>query len=134
MSFYCFFTFCIPKFKKIISCHWLYVIIVFRQGGELFYHLKLNYRFTEDKTRFYMAQLVLAIEYLHENGIIYRDLKPENILIDIDGYIKITDFGLSKIGINRNIFKKMIKNYSPFVGPQNILLQKFSNKKDMEKM
>lgn len=46
--------------------------------------------------RFYIAQLILAVEYLHKNKIMYRDLKPENILIGQDGYIRLTDFNLSK--------------------------------------
>ena len=68
----------------------------FLNGGELFYHMKLEGRFNENRARFYAAEIILAIECLHENGIIYRDLKPENVLLDANGHIKITDFGLSK--------------------------------------
>ena len=77
----------------------LYFITQFMHGGELNYHIykeKNNY-FTEEKTKFYAAQIIIALNYLHENKCIYRDLKPENILIDINGNIKLTDFGLSKI-------------------------------------
>ena len=74
----------------------------FLQGGELFYHLRKEKRFSESKTRFYVSQIILAIEHLHKNNIIYRDLKPENILFDREGNIKITDFGLSKILNNEN--------------------------------
>ena len=64
-------------------------------GGELFTHLRKAFKFNEDRAKFYAAELVLAIEYLHGKGIIYRDLKPENILIGEDGHLKITDFGIS---------------------------------------
>ena len=53
-------------------------------------------RMTESACRFYIAQLLLAINYLHRNKILYRDLKPENILIGRDGYIRLADFNLSK--------------------------------------
>lgn len=51
-------------------------------GGELFYYLRKYIRFNEETTRFYAAEMLLAIEYLHSKKIIYRDLKPENILLD----------------------------------------------------
>jgi len=51
---------------------------------------------SEENTRFYLAEIVLAVEALHSRGIIYRDLKPHNILIDNDGHVKIIDFGFAK--------------------------------------
>ena len=80
----------------------LYLVTDFMQGGELSMQLKNDVRFEEPKAIFYICEIILGIEYLHKNNIIYRDLKPENILIDQDGHIKITDFGLSKIEINSN--------------------------------
>ncbi|EGR30983.1 protein kinase domain protein [Ichthyophthirius multifiliis] len=65
-------------------------------GGELFFHLKRQKRFTEQAAAFYSAQVLLALEYLHQMNVVYRDLKPENILMDEEGYIKLTDFGLAK--------------------------------------
>ena len=74
----------------------LYMILEFINGGELFFHLRRSQRFTEERTRFYAAEVLMALNYLHSRDIIYRDLKPENLLIDAEGHIKITDFGLSK--------------------------------------
>ena len=51
----------------------------------------------EDSARFYLCQIVCALEYLHSMDIVYRDLKTENIMLDEDGNIKLIDFGLSKI-------------------------------------
>ncbi|KKA02671.1 Serine/threonine-protein kinase HuSCH9 [Hanseniaspora uvarum DSM 2768] len=74
----------------------LYLVIDFMAGGELFWHLQKAGRFSELRTKFYIAELVIALEYLHDNDIIYRDLKPENILLDSEGHIALCDFGLSK--------------------------------------
>ncbi len=75
----------------------LYLLTEFMQGGELFFHLFRERRFKNEKTRFYLTEIILAIDFLHKNKMMYRDLKPENVLIDSKGHIKITDFGLSKI-------------------------------------
>ena len=80
----------------------LYIVTEFMQGGELFFHLHKEKKFNEERTIFYASQIILALEGLHKENIIYRDLKPENILLGVDGYIKLTDFGLSKILKNKN--------------------------------
>jgi serine/threonine protein kinase len=72
-------------------------VIDFLNGGELFFHLRKDTRFNEMRTRFYAAEIILALECLHKNGIIYRDLKPENVILDQYGHLKLTDFGLSKL-------------------------------------
>lgn len=74
-------------------------------GGELFYYLRKYIRFDENVVQFYAAEILLALQFMHENKIIYRyilienwrDLKPENILLDGGGHIKLADFGLSKM-------------------------------------
>jgi len=80
----------------------LFFVLEYCPGGELFYLLQKKKVFTEEQAKFYAAQIVLAMECVHENNVIYRDLKPENVLIDGQGYIRITDFGLSKAGIEGN--------------------------------
>lgn len=76
--------------------------MAFIQGGELFKHLSDQRRFNENRTRFYAAQIALALGYLHKSNIYYRDLKPENILLDTNGYILLADFGLAKINEQKN--------------------------------
>ncbi|KRX10307.1 Protein kinase-like domain [Pseudocohnilembus persalinus] len=80
----------------------LFFVLEFCQGGELFNLLCAKQKFSEEVCRFYSSQIVLAMEYLHNKNIIYRDLKPENVLIDNCGYIRISDFGLSKNNITGN--------------------------------
>lgn len=71
----------------------------FLNGGELFFHLRRSGKFPENRAKFYAAEILLALDYLHQNDIIYRDLKPENVLLDCEGHVKLTDFGLSKEGL-----------------------------------
>jgi len=77
----------------------LYFIMDYINGGELFYHLQKEHKFTPDRVKFYCAEIVMGLEYLHNSGVIYRDLKPENILLTDDGHICMTDFGISKQGL-----------------------------------
>ncbi|KAL4511015.1 hypothetical protein ABPG73_008093 [Tetrahymena malaccensis] len=75
----------------------IYFIMEYMAGGELFHHIKKRQRFQEQTCVYYSAQVILALEYLHEKlNVIYRDLKPENILMDEDGNVKLSDFGLAK--------------------------------------
>jgi protein-serine/threonine kinase len=64
--------------------------------------LSKDRRFTEDKARMYLAEIVLAIEDLHKKDIIFRDLKPDNVVFDAHGHAMVTDFGLSKEKIISN--------------------------------
>ncbi|KAI8081150.1 kinase-like domain-containing protein [Thamnidium elegans] len=77
----------------------LYLILEYATGGELFTHMATEHMFTEDVARFYLAELLLALEHLHGLGIVYRDLKPENCLLDGEGHVLLTDFGLSKVSL-----------------------------------
>ncbi|XP_064621307.1 ribosomal protein S6 kinase alpha-5-like isoform X2 [Lineus longissimus] len=74
----------------------LHLILDYVNGGELFTHLYQREHFTESQVRFYIAEVVLALETLHKLGVIYRDIKLENILLDAQGHVVLTDFGLSK--------------------------------------
>jgi len=92
------------SFPFLIKLHWTFqtpaalcFIMDYINGGELFYHLQNEGTFDVERVRFYSAQILASLEYLHSNGIIYRDLKPENLLISNSGNIIMTDFGLSKV-------------------------------------
>lgn len=75
----------------------LYMLMEYAPGGELFHYLRKAGRFDVATARFYAAELVLALEYMHIYGIAYRDLKPENLLLDSDGHLKLADFGFAKL-------------------------------------
>ncbi|XP_042046717.1 probable serine/threonine protein kinase IRE4 isoform X1 [Salvia splendens] len=91
--------FVVRFFYSFTSRDNLYLVMEYLNGGDLYSMLKKLVCLEEAVARTYLAELVLALEYLHSLGIVHRDLKPDNILIAHDGHIKLTDFGLSKIGL-----------------------------------
>lgn len=91
--------FIVPLKFAFQSSEKLYLVLSFINGGELFYHLQKARRFPLIRAKFYICELLSAIETLHSMNIVYRDLKPENILLDYQGHIALCDFGLCKINM-----------------------------------
>ncbi|KAF9294696.1 hypothetical protein BGZ88_003507 [Linnemannia elongata] len=80
----------------------LYLVQDFMNGGELFFHMQNEGTFSEPRARFYVAELVLALEHLHSCNVVYRDLKPENILLSSQGHVVLVDFGLCKQNVTED--------------------------------
>ena len=95
----------------------LYMILDYCSLGDLSYQLQISL-LEEEEAKFYIAELILAIEYLHKHNIIYRDLKPENILISSDGHIKLADFGLAKENVTNDIPNKTFCGSPQYLSPE----------------
>ena len=74
----------------------LYLCMDFLAGGDLRYHVNKRRKFTEEQTKFFVACLLQAFDYIHKKNIIHRDIKPENIVLDTNGYLRLTDFGIAR--------------------------------------
>jgi serine/threonine protein kinase len=96
----------------------LYMILDYMQGCDLAYHLNKQQVFNEAEAKFFIAEIVLAIEYIHSLDVIYRDLKPENILIDAEGHCRLADFGLAKENIGEREFAKSFCGSPAYLPPE----------------
>ena len=105
----------------------LYFALEYINGGDLFTYIRIHKSTSRLQCKLYSAQIVLILEYLHSNSIIYRDLKPENILIKHNGYIKLTDFGLSKVVQDRTY---TFCGTSEYLAPEIILKNGYSKAVD----
>ncbi|KAF9177830.1 hypothetical protein BGZ50_008317 [Haplosporangium sp. Z 11] len=91
--------FVVQLFYAFASKDYLYLVMEYVIGGDLSSLLAVFGSFDEDMAKMYIAECVLALEYLHSNGITHRDLKPDNMLVNAEGHLKLTDFGLSRITV-----------------------------------
>ena len=111
-----------PFVAKLFFCFQskmnVYIVMQYCAGGDFYNVLKRqpNNCLTEDQTKFYSSCVLVALEYLHLQGIVYRDLKPENILMHESGHIVLTDFDLSICSHDKVISKSFIKPYSHCCG------------------
>jgi len=96
----------------------LIFVMEYVNGGELFFHLSKERVFSEERSRFYASEIVLAVKYLHEMKVVYRDLKLENLLLDAEGHIKIADFGLCKEDITYGATTKTFCGTPEYLAPE----------------
>ncbi|KAL8786706.1 MAG: hypothetical protein Q9213_002643 [Squamulea squamosa] len=99
----------------------LYLVTSYMSGGELFWHLQKAGRFNESRAKFYIAELILALQHLHKYDIVYRDLKPENILLDANGHIALCDFGLSKANLTKDDTTNTFCGTTEYLAPEVLL-------------
>jgi serine/threonine protein kinase len=96
----------------------LFLILEYCPGGDLSRHLSYEKKFDEKRAKFYLCEILLALEDLHKRNIIFRDLKPENVVLDEEGHCKLTDFGLSKEGIDNDQYTKSFCGSIAYLAPE----------------
>ena len=96
----------------------LWYVMEYMAGGTLYSLLSCHKQFSEDKTRFYAAEIILAVSFLHQCGIVHRDIKPRNILLDRDGHCKLADFGLCEVGMFASSTASVVCGTKQYTAPE----------------
>lgn len=123
----------------LVHLHWamqdernLYLMMHFMKGGDLRYYLTNQGKMTENRCRFYAAEILLALEEMNSLNIAYRDLKPENVLLDEYGHIRVSDFGLCKVlRQSQNYQARGESGTSGYMAPEVISLQDYDTSQDV---
>lgn len=105
--------FCVQLYYSLQTASSVYLVMEYMVGGDLKSLLSVYGFFDESMAAFYIAEVCLALQYLHNHSIIHRDIKPDNMLLSKDGHVKLTDFGLSRVQINRDLEISDFENCTP---------------------
>lgn len=105
--------FCVQLYYSLQTASSIYLVMDYMVGGDLKSLLSVYGFFDEAMATFYIAEVCLALQYLHQHSIIHRDIKPDNMLLSKEGHVKLTDFGLSKIHIHRDLEISDFENCTP---------------------
>ena len=96
----------------------LYLVMDYLKGGDLRFHLTRHIHFSEEQSRFFICNVLIALEYIHSQDIIHRDIKPENLVLDENGYARITDFGIAKKNSEKNKMKGDTSGTPGYMAPE----------------